>query len=87
MTDDIYNDILFRLRVPLPYELRGLTVQDLITERKDAADEIERLRALCDQLAEALRIQCEFHRMPVATEAWYSQHARDAFAKYEANHG
>lgn len=43
--DDIYNDILWLLRIPLPYELRGLTVQDLIHERKRAADEIERLRA------------------------------------------
>lgn len=45
MADDIYNDILWRLRIPLPYELRGLTVSDLMKERKDAADEIERLRA------------------------------------------
>lgn len=45
MSDDIYNDILWRLRIPLPYELRGLTVQDIASERNEAADEIERLRA------------------------------------------
>lgn len=54
MADDIYNDILFRLRVPLPYELRGLTVQDLITERKDAADEIERLERAVARLKEII---------------------------------
>ena len=38
------DDIVTRLRVPLPYNLLGLTTKDLGNERREAADEIERLR-------------------------------------------
>lgn len=54
MSDDIYSDILWRLRIPLPYELRGLTVQDIANERKDAADEIELLRSRLNEIVWAV---------------------------------
>lgn len=38
------DDIVTRLRKPLPYNLVGLTTKDLGNERLEAADEIERLR-------------------------------------------
>jgi hypothetical protein len=41
---DIYDDILWKLRIPLPYNLEGLTTKDLSMERRDAANEIELLR-------------------------------------------
>jgi len=39
------DDIVYRLRVPLPYNLLGWTTTDLMNERQEAADEIQRLRA------------------------------------------
>ena len=48
-----------------------------------AADEIERLRALSDQLAEALHVQCGLHRIPVATRPYYTQHAKDALRMWQ----
>jgi uncharacterized coiled-coil DUF342 family protein len=41
---DIYDDILWKLRIPLPYNLEGLTTKDLSMERREAANEIELLR-------------------------------------------
>jgi hypothetical protein len=41
---DIYDDILWKLRIPLPYNLAGMTTTELGDERRKAADEIERLR-------------------------------------------
>jgi hypothetical protein len=41
---DIYDDILWKLRIPLPYNLQGLTTKDLGNERQHAANEIELLR-------------------------------------------
>ena len=38
-------DIIYRLQVPLPYNLAGMTIKELRDERREAADEIERLRA------------------------------------------
>ena len=52
-----------------------------------AADEIERLRALADQLAEALDISCQLNRTAVQTVAFYPQHAKDALAQYKAVRG
>lgn len=63
------DDIVTRLRYYFPTE----QIQN------DAADEIDRLRDLCDQLAEALRIQAAFTR-----RGRYCLHAEDALAKYEA---
>ncbi len=40
MTDDIVT----RLRFPLPWQLKGMTTKQLGDERREAADEIERLR-------------------------------------------
>ena len=77
------DDIVTRLREYEAITDNAYVINALVT----AADEIERLRTLCDQLAWALRIQCEFHRAPVATTAWYSQHANDALAEYEARRG
>lgn len=42
---DIYDDILWKLRMPLPYNLQGLTTKDLGNERQHAANEIELLRS------------------------------------------
>jgi hypothetical protein len=42
---DIYDDILWKLRIPLPYNLQGLTTTDLGNERREAANEIELLRS------------------------------------------
>lgn len=42
---DIYDDILWKLRIPLPYNLQGLTTKDLGNERHHAANEIELLRS------------------------------------------
>ena len=39
------DDIVYQLRVPLPYNLAGMTTTQLGDERRKAADEIERLRA------------------------------------------
>lgn len=79
--DDIYNDILWLLRIPLPYELRGLTVQDLIHERKRAADEIERLRTLLSELANRFSAQeAKHYRIIRSLEAerdqWQTQAVR-----------
>ena len=52
-----------------------------------AADEIERLRALADQLADALDISCQLNRTPIQTVAYYPQHAKDALARYKAVRG
>jgi len=41
MTDDIVS----QLRMPLPWNLAGMTTKQLGDERRDAADEIERLTA------------------------------------------
>lgn len=38
------DDIVTRLRVPLPWNLAGMTTKQLGDERRDAADEIESLR-------------------------------------------
>lgn len=38
------DDIVTRLRTPLPYNLAGMTTTQLGDERREAADEIERLR-------------------------------------------
>ena len=43
------DDIVYRLRVPLPYNLLGWTTTDLMNERQEAADEIQRLRAENDK--------------------------------------
>lgn len=40
------DDIVTRLRVPLPWNLAGMTTKQLGDERRDAADEIERLREI-----------------------------------------
>jgi hypothetical protein len=40
----VTDDIVYRLRVPLPYNLAGITTTQLGNERREAADEIERLR-------------------------------------------
>ena len=48
----------------------------------EAADEIERLRSLSDQLAEALDVQCGLHRIPVTTTPYYTQHAKEALASW-----
>lgn len=53
---------------------------------REAADEIERLRRLAAQLAEALELQCQFHRVPVTTRPYYTQHARDALAAFKEEH-
>ena len=45
-------------------------------------DEIERLRSLSDQLAEALDVQCGLHRIPVTTTPYFTQHAKDALASW-----
>ena len=39
------DDILHRLQVPLPYNLAGMNIKELRDERREAADEIERLLA------------------------------------------
>lgn len=53
-----------------------------------AADDIERLWQLVEQLAEALELQCESHRVPVKTRPYYTQHALDALAAFkEAQNG
>jgi hypothetical protein len=49
------DDIVTRLR-----EKSYCGVDHCIEEREEAANEIERLRALCDQLAEALRGYYDF---------------------------
>ena len=41
---EMYDDILWKLRIPLPYNLQGLTTKDLSMERREAANEIELLR-------------------------------------------
>ena len=46
------DDIVTRLRKPLPYNLVGLTTKDLGNERYEAADEIERLRKMLDAVLE-----------------------------------
>lgn len=48
------DDIVTRLRKPLPYNLVGLTTKDLGDERYEAADEIERLRKLTSELAQIM---------------------------------
>lgn len=48
------DDIVTRLRKPLPYNLVGLTTKDLGNERYEAADEIERLRKLTSELAQLM---------------------------------
>lgn len=50
-TTTMSDDIVTRLRKPLPYNLVGLTTKDLGNERYEAADEIERLRADRDRWA------------------------------------
>jgi hypothetical protein len=47
----VTDDIEYRLRVPLPYNLVGMTTKELGDERREAADEIERLRADRDRWA------------------------------------
>ena len=38
------DDIVTRLRTPLPWMLKGMTTKQLGDERREAADEIEKLR-------------------------------------------
>ena len=40
----IYGDILWKLQLPLPYNLQGLTTKDLGNLHREAANEIEMLR-------------------------------------------
>lgn len=70
------DDIVERLRNATPYGLEDTCIL------ADSADEIERLRSLSDQLAEALDVQCGLHRIPVTTSPYYTQHAKDALASW-----
>ena len=49
---------------------------------RDQANEIERLRGLCEHLRGALEIQQEFHRRPIATTSWYANNANEAMDYY-----
>ena len=73
------DDIVARLRIADKYWATVLFAE--------AADEIERLRALADQLADALDISCQLNRTPIQTVAYYPQHAKDALARYKAVRG
>lgn len=56
------DDIVTRLRKPLPYNLVGLTTKDLGNERYEAADEIEHLHKLLNNAEierELWRERCE----------------------------
>lgn len=54
------DGIVTRLRIPLPYNLLGWTTTDLMNERREAADEIERLRM------ENRELRSEVQRLTVA---------------------
>jgi hypothetical protein len=54
---DIYDDILWKLRIPLPYNLQGLTTKDLGNERHHAANEIERLRRIVTMMVNDYTIE------------------------------
>jgi hypothetical protein len=52
-----------RLRFPLPWELKGMTTKQLGDERREAANEIERLRnevKYLNQVADQLEEQVAF---------------------------
>jgi hypothetical protein len=64
---------------------------DRMEEREaDMVDEMRRLRAqlhkwrsTAEQLHDALQVQCALHRVPVTTEPYFTQHAKDAIANYQ----
>ena len=83
MTDDIVDDL--RDWSTIIDDAQGKAVVSMLSGRifADAADEIERLRALTDQLAEALETQCALHRVPVTTAPYYTRHAIDALEAWK----
>jgi hypothetical protein len=59
----VTDDIVDRLRFPLPWQLKGMTTKQLGDERREAADEIERLRnevKYLNQVADQLEAQVAF---------------------------